>query len=205
MKGLTKRQREVLDYIESYIESNDYSPSYRNIQEHFGFSSLGTVYNYIKVLKRKNVVQGEKNSSRSLTPTNFETKKGSAEIELPFLGYISANVPIDTFPQIQTASVPQTLVPFPARTYVLRARGDSLSDEFIADGDLILVEARQEAKPGETVLALIHHNETQIKKYYPEGQYVRLESRMQGRSPLVVRNEEVVVQGIIVGLIRFYE
>jgi len=205
MKGLTKKQRDILDYIETFIEANGFSPSYRDIQTHFGFQSLGTVYNYIKVLKRKQVVDGEKGGYRSLLPTLQEKKQTNGEIELPFIGYLSFGSPIDTFPQIQSALVPQSLVPNPSRTYALRVRGDGFQNELISDGDLVLVEARSEAKSGETILYLFDQRTVDIKKYFPEGQYARLESKTSSQDPILRRNEEIRIQGIVVGLIRFYE
>lgn len=206
MKGLTKKQRDILDFIETYIETNGYSPSYRDIQHHFSFHSLGTVYNYIKVLKRKQVIEGEKRGYRSITSSRQTMEKGNAEVELPFIGYLSAKAPIDTFPQIQSAFIPQSLVPNPPRTYALRVRGEFFRDELIADGDLLLVEARPEARSGEIVLACISHkDEMRINTYYPEGQYTRLESKTPHQEPTIVRNEEITIRGIIVGLIRFYE
>jgi len=204
MKGLTKRQHEITEYIEEFIASHHYSPSYREIMQHFGFSSVASVAKHIEVLKRKGILISDKGSSRSLSlaPKTKNLPTFSNEIKLPFIGYMSAGAPIEIFPQAQTITVPSFLVPNSEMTYVLRARDDSLQDELIADGDLLLIEARQEASSGETILALINQYDALIKKYYPEGHYVYLRSLIAEHPPLTFKNEEILIQGVLVGLLR---
>lgn len=207
MKGLTKRQKEILDYIEQFIKKNRYSPSYREIQNSFGFSSLGSVAKHISVLKRKGVLVAEKKASRSIYPiveNPPENEHVSSEIELPFLGHISAGSPIETFAQTQTLAVPDFLVPTADTTYALRARGSSLHDEMIADGDIILVEARHEAHAEETIVGMINHEETVVRQYFPEGTFIRLSSLNPLVKPLVIRHEDLLVQGVVVGLLRLF-
>lgn len=206
MKGLTKRQSEMIHFIQEFISSNRYSPSYREIGNHFGFSSLGSVYKHINALKRKGLLQAQKQLRRSmtLTETDSKPKETVTEIEVPFIGHISAGNPIQTFSQSQTISVPHSFVHSPEKTYVLRAQGDTLLEELIADGDLIVVEARQEAHPGETVVALINHHDTILKRYYPEGDYVRLLSNNSNQQPIIVRQVDVFVQGVVIGLMRHF-
>ncbi len=205
MKGLTKRQREILSFIQEFIHVNRYAPSYREIKHHFSFSSLGSVYKHVNVLKRKGALVSEKQCSRSLALTQATpVTKNQIEIELPFIGYITAGSPIEMFPQSQTLSVPESLVHAPEKTYLLRARGDSLQEEMIAEGDLLLVEARQEAHSGETILASINNHDTLIKKFYPEGDYVRLTSHNLRHQPIIIRHEDILIQGVVVGLLRLY-
>jgi repressor LexA len=205
MKGFTKRQQEIIQYIKEFISTHRYSPSYREIMRFFGYNSLGTVYKHIQVLKRKGGIKIEDKCSRSLTLALPETiPQELSTILLPFIGHFKAGSPISTFPQARTLEVPKMLVQAPDKTYVLRVLGDSLSEELIGDGDLLLVEARQEANPGETILASIQANETILKRYYPEGQYVRLLSQSPHQNPMIVRQEEVNIQGILVGLLRTY-
>lgn len=205
MKGLTKRQRELVDYIQEFIVHNRYSPSYREIGQHFGFSSLGSVYKHITTLKKKGVLFNESKVSRSLTtaeepisaPTGSETK-------VSLIGQIAAGIPIQTFPQIQQIQVPASYVHCPDKTYALRAHGDSLTEEMIADGDILLVEARQDAHPGETVIALINEHDIIVKKYYPEGDFVRLVSAHAHHHPILLHQEDVVIQAVVVSLIRLF-
>ena len=105
MQGLTKRQREIIDFIEAYVIEQGHSPSYRNIQKYFGFSSLGSVYNHIQTLKKKGVIREETKRARSLTLQTEGKKK--AQVEVPFIGKLSGGMPIETFPQVGTMSLPR--------------------------------------------------------------------------------------------------
>lgn len=205
MKGLTKRQRELIDYIHDFITNNRYSPSYREISQHFGFSSLGSVYKHIVTLKQKGFLFSENKVRRSIT-TVKETIKNLApsEISIPFIGHITAGVPIQMFAETQQILVPKSHVHSPEKTYALRAQGNSLTEEMIADGDVLLVEVRQQAHPGETVIALINGHDTIIKKYYPEGELVRLLGAHVDHNPILLRQEHVVVQAVLISLLRFY-
>jgi repressor LexA len=205
MKGLTQKQRDILKFIQDFIQIHQYSPSYREIMEHFAFSSPGSVYKHIRTLQRKGVLTAEKQCSRSLMPLEpLPAQSIKSGVDLPFIGHIMAGCPIEMFIQTQTLTIPELLVPAPDKTYILRAQGDSLHDEGILDGDLVLVEARQEAHAGETVLALINQHDTVIKHYYPEGQYIRLEGRNPQHQPLILRYDSLLIQGVLVGLMRTY-
>lgn len=205
MKGLTKRQSEIVDYVSEFIQTHRYSPSFREIMQHFGFSSLGTVYRHINVLKRKGLLLVEKGCGRSLTPASTPpSKEVKSELNLPFIGHISAGNPIETFPQARTIGVPEFMVHSPDKTYVLRAMGDTLAEEMIADGDLLIVEARQEAHAGETVVALINQHDIIVKRFFPEGHYIRLTGHNPHHHPLLIRYEDMQIQGVLIGLLRLY-
>lgn len=205
MQGLTKRQKEIAEYVQEFIQTNGYSPSFREIMLHFNFSSPGTVYRHIHTLKRKGVFQAEKYSKRSLTlDPSLNVQHTHKEIELPLMGTISAGSPIETFIDASVISVPHSLVHLPEQTYVLKAVGDSLREEMIIDGDLLLVEARQEALAGETIVALINNHDTIVKRYYPEGHFIRLTGHQTHHHPMLLRGEDINIQGVLVGLIRTY-
>lgn len=205
MKGLTKRQSDIITFIQDFIDANRYSPSFREIKNHFGFASVSAVFKHVGALKRKGIILSEPNRRRSLylaeTPVLKEVRP---EIELPLIGIVSAGFPIETFSHTQSIAIPEFMVHVPEKTYVLRARGDNLQEEMISDGDLLIVEARENAQPGETVLALINHHDTIIKKYFPEGQYVRLAGHNPHHQPIILRQEDVVIQGVLVGMIRLF-
>lgn len=204
MKGLTKRQRELLSFIQDFIQKQHYSPSYREIMQHFGFHSLGSVYKHINVLKRKGLLTSEKQCSRSLTLSAEKIPMFFKETELPFMGCIKAGFPIETFSKTQSIIVPEYLVHFPEKTYVLKAQGDSLLEELIADGDYLLIEARQNALAGEMVVAMINQHDTFIKRYYPEGEYVRFTSLTAHFQPIIVHPTDFKIQGVLIGLLRRY-
>lgn len=203
MKGLTRKQQEILNFIQVFIKQNHYSPSYREIMEHFAFNSLGTVYKYINTLKRKGVLIGDKQSHRSATPVVPPlTPKETHEFKLPLIGNLSAGYPLELFMQPQLIVVPASFVHAPDNTYILQTQGDSLKEEWILDGDLLLIEARQDIQPGEIVLGLINQHNTVLKKFFPEGQYIRLESQQANIPPLTVKHEHISIQGVLIGLLR---
>ncbi|MBS0622491.1 MAG: repressor LexA [Verrucomicrobia bacterium] len=205
MKGLTRRQRQIVDFIQDYIQEKNFSPSYREIMNHFGFSSLGSVYKHISVLKRRGVLNSEKNSARSVTLAQpFHRAQDGSVVDLPFLGLIAAGKPIEPFPQQGSISVPRGIVKDPARSYVLQVKGNSMNVEHVCNGDLIVIESRHTAVAGEMVIALVNGNETTLRYYYPEGKYVRLETTHADREPLYVLAEGVQIQGVLLGLVRKY-
>ncbi len=205
MKGLSKRQYEALEFIKEFIDRNGYSPSYREIQDHFEFSSLGTVFSLVKTLQRKGAIEMEERSSRSFTlPAATLEKKSDQDVAIPFIGYIAAGFPIETFPHMQTVTLPQSMVQDPEHTYVLRAIGDTLNEELIGDGDLLVIEARQEAHAGEMVVGTINQHDTFVKRYFPEGNQVRLEGKNPHFQSIVTSHDEIAIQGVLVGIIRQY-
>jgi repressor LexA len=208
VKGLTKRQREIVDYIRDYIAVHKYSPSYREIMKYFGFTSLGSVYKHIAVLKRKGVLSAEKASARSVTLTQEEQNATpSNSIELPFLGYIAAGMPIETFPQAGKVTVPVSMVSDASRSYVLEVTGDSMIDDGIRDGDKIVVEARDTANAGQTIVALVEGTQTTLKRFYNDaGQgNFRLVPANKNLESVIVSAAQLKIHGIVKGLVREYE
>jgi repressor LexA len=202
VKGLTKRQKEILDFLQSYLEKHRYSPSYREIMKKFGFSSLASVYKHLHILKRKGYVDAEKRCSRSLSLNPLE--KETLKVDIPFIGQLSAHGPIETFPQAQTLSLPSYLIRNPAHSYVLRVVGDAFTEELIGTGDLVVVETGRSAEEGDCILALINHDNMLIKRYHAEGSYIRLESYNVELHPIIVREADLVILGMVVGLLRMY-
>ena len=205
MKGLTQRQLEILKFIREFIAAHEYSPSYREIMEHFGFTSLGSVYKHMNVLKRKGVIVADKNSARSIALAERPGRPDAADsVDLPLLGVIAAGHPMETFPQASRISVPAQFVPSNGAThYALRVRGDSMKDLNISDGDIVVVESRNTAKEGETVVALINGQAT-LKMIHFQGENIRLEPANAAYQPIIARAEEVTVQGVLRGLLRGY-
>lgn len=203
MKPLTKKQHEILQYIKSYLQTYQYAPSYREIMQKFSFTSLGTVYRYIHLLKEKGFLEAEKQSSRSLHLLG-EGNNGNqlSELLLPFIGHISAGEPITLFSKSLSFQVPRSLVQAEKATYVLQVRGNSLMEELIADGDYLLVEARQQAYSGETIIALLNQNDILIKKYFREKDFARLTSLASQNHSIMIPEEEMVIQGVITAIIR---
>jgi repressor LexA len=199
---LTKRQRQILDYIESFIESYGYSPSFEEIAAYFGYSSLATVHEHLSNLEEKGLIRKNYNRSRSLEVVRSEV--AAVALELPLLGTVAAGLPIEAVEQQETVTVPHDLVRS-GRNYVLRVRGDSMIDEQIRDGDYIIVNSRQTAENGEMVVALVGGDSATVKKLFRERDgRIRLQPANPTMSPLYYDAEQIEVQGIVVAVIRKY-
>ena len=201
MLPLTKRQREILDYLNDFIEQHGYAPSLEEIGRRFGLSSLATVHKHLTNLEEKGFIKRAWNRSRSveLVPTRL----GSRALELPLLGYVAAGSPIEAVVGSETIAVPEDLVG-KRDSYVLRVRGDSMIDEQIRDGDYVIVEDRRSADNGEMVIALINGSDVTLKTLYREHGRIRLQPANPAMQPLVMSPEQVQVQGVVVGVMRKY-
>jgi repressor LexA len=201
VQPLTKRQREILDYLNDFIQHNGYAPSLEEIGRRFGLSSLATVHKHLTNLQEKGFIKRAWNRSRSveLVPTRV----GGRSVELPLLGYVAAGRPIEAVTGSETISVPEDFVG-KRETYVLRVRGDSMIDEQIRDGDFVIVEDRRTAENGEMVVALLQGSDVTLKKFYRENGHVRLQPANPAMKPLLVPAEQVQVQGVVIGVMRRY-
>jgi repressor LexA len=201
MQPLTKRQREILDYLHEFIGERGYAPSLEEIGRRFGLSSLATVHKHLTNLQDKGFIRRAWNRSRSveLVPSVM----GARALDLPLLGYVAAGAPIEAVVSAETVSVPEDLAGT-RDTYALRVRGDSMIEEQIRDGDLVVVEDRQTAHNGEMVIALLDRTDVTLKKFYREKGHVRLQPANERLQPIVVPADTVQVQGVVVGVMRRY-
>ncbi len=201
MQPLTKRQREILDYLNEFIEQHGYAPSLEEIGRRFGLSSLATVHKHLTNLQDKGFIRRAWNRSRSveLVPTRM----GGRALDLPLLGYVAAGAPIEAVVSNETVTVPEDLVGT-RDTYALRVRGNSMIDEQIRDGDVVVIEDRQTARNGEMVIALLEGAEVTLKKFYRENGHIRLQPANDAVAPIIVRADKVQVQGVVVGVMRRY-
>ncbi len=202
--ALTKRQREILDFIEAFIDNSGYSPSFEEIAKFFGYTSLATVHEHLSNLERKGYIRKNYNESRSVEPAHT-ARRPTAASELPLLGRVAAGQPIEAIRRAETISVPEDLLSGRGPHYVLRVRGDSMTDEHIRDGDYVVVNGRNSAENGEMVIALIRGEAATVKKFYREqGGRIRLQPANEALRPQVYDEDEVQVQGVVVGVIRKY-
>ena len=200
---LTRRQREILDFIASHIREKGYAPSFEEIAARFTFHSLATVHEHLTNLERKGAIRRDHNASRAIEVVPPRGQTGATE--LPLLGLVAAGEPIEALTDNETLAVPDELIPRRGRSYVLKVRGQSMIDEHIKDGDFIVVHERNQADPGQTVVALVHGSSATVKKFYREpGGWIRLEPANTTMSPLRVNERDVIVQGVVVGVIRRY-
>src|SRR5206468_5602020 len=201
MLPLTKRQREILDYLNEFIAQHGYAPSLEEIGKKFGLSSLATVHKHLTNLQDKGFIRRSWNRSRSVELLAART--GHRAVELPMLGFVAAGVPIEAVASSETIAVPEDLVGR-RETYVLRVKGDSMIDEQIRDGDFVVVEDRRTADNGEMVIALVGGTDVTLKKFYRENGRIRLQPANPTMQPLMVDPEQVQVQGVVVGVMRKY-
>jgi repressor LexA len=198
---LTKRQREILDYVESFLENYGYSPSFEEIARYFNYSSLATVHEHLSNLEKKGFLRKNYNKSRSLELVPAE---GTLAVDLPLLGTVAAGLPIEAIEEQETVSVPHDMLRS-GNNYVLRVRGDSMVDEQIRDGDFIVVNSRQAAENGEMVVALVNGDSATVKKYYREqAGRIRLQPANSAMEAMYFDESEVAIQGIVVAVIRKY-
>src|SRR5213593_4630870 len=200
---LTRRQREILDFISTHIESKGYAPSFEEIAGQFGFQSLATVHEHLTNLERKGYIRRAHNESRAIEIVPPKGQSGATE--LPLYGLVAAGEPIEAIAGTDTIAVPDELVPRRGRSYVLKVRGQSMIDEQIKDGDYVVVHERNQADNGQMVIALVHGSSATVKRYYREpGGWIRLQPANPTMQPLRVNERDVMVQGIVVGVIRKY-
>ncbi|MCA1583765.1 MAG: transcriptional repressor LexA [Acidobacteria bacterium] len=202
MQPLTKRQREILDYLNEFIQQHGYAPSLEEIGRRFNLSSLATVHKHLTNLQDKGFIRRSWNRSRSVEL--LPSRTGSRAIELPMLGYVAAGSPIEAVASAESIAVPEGLVSGKRDTYVLRVRGDSMIDEQIRDGDWVIIEDRKSADNGEMVIALVQGQDVTLKKFYRESGRVRLQPANPALQPILVDPDGVQIQGIVVGVMRRY-
>ena len=201
MQPLTRRQREILDYLKEFIDERGYAPSLEEIGARFGLSSLATVHKHLMNLQEKGFIRRAWNRSRSVEVV--QTRAGGRAVDLPLLGYVAAGEPIEAVVGTETVTVPEDLVGA-RETYALRVRGSSMIDEQIRDGDLVVVEDRQVARNGEMVVALIDGSDVTLKTFYREKNHIRLQPANKALTPIIARPEAVRVQGVVIGVMRRY-
>ena len=200
---LTKRQKEILDYIDGFIEDRGYAPSFEEIAESFGYASLATVHEHLSNLERKGYIRKSYNESRSIELVRPGV--GEPSFDLPLMGAVAAGLPIEAIPDSETVAVPPGMVRRQKDNYVLRVEGNSMIEEQIRDGDYIVVQAQESAEDGEMVVALVGGDSATVKKLYREaGNRVRLQPANPTMSPIVVDARDVRIQGVVVGVIRKY-
>jgi repressor LexA len=200
---LTKRQREVLSYLENHIRTRGYAPSMEEIADHFSLQSLSTVHEHLTNLEQKGAIRRNYNESRGIEILPPRGISGATEI--PLLGVVAAGMPIEAVLHQESLAVPDTMLPSRGPNYGLRVRGDSMIDEHILDGDYVVVHGRQTADNGEMVIALVNGSEATVKKFYREpGGWVRLQPANPTMAPLRFPEDDILIQGVVVGVIRRY-
>ncbi|OGF98071.1 MAG: repressor LexA [Candidatus Glassbacteria bacterium RIFCSPLOWO2_12_FULL_58_11] len=201
---LTRRQKEILDFIGEHIESFGYAPSIEEICARFGLNSTATVHKHLSNLEAKGLIRRLSNRSRAIELCRGGERGGSsAALSVPLLGKIAAGRPIEALEVPESIDLPGSLVGR-RPTFVLKVEGDSMIDEQIRDGDYVIVEQAETAGEGQIVVALIGGEEATLKRFYREKGGVRLQPANVNLSPIILRDGEFRIQGVVIGVLRKY-
>lgn len=196
---LTRRQREILDYLRSYTEENEISPTLEEIAQHFNVNRV-TIFGHVAELERKGVIErAAPGISRGLRIIEEEPTR--AETKVSILGNIAAGAPIEAIEAPEELDL-KDLVPQSRDVYALRVRGDSMIEDAICDGDIVLIERRESARNGETVVAILDEEEATLKRYYKEKGRIRLQPANSTMSPIYA--DQVTIRGVLIGVVRQY-
>ncbi len=197
---LTKRQKQVLDFIKGFIKKHDYAPSLDEVKDHLGLSSVSTAHFHVHALQEKGFLRKDDNRPRTI---EISKNGGSNVREIQLAGTIAAGQPIEAIEGHDTIQVPALLIPNRGRKYfALKVKGDSLIEDGILDGDVVIAEQTNVAKDGDLVVALTENNEATLKHFYKEKDRIRLEPRNRALKPLFV--QVCTIQGKFVSLFRGY-
>ena len=206
--ALTRRQKEVLDFVADFVEGKGYCPSYEEIAEGLHLASLATVHKHILALEAKRYLQRGFNQSRSLeiSPDFLAERRRSTpttERQIPLLGRIAAGLPVES------VAVPETIqfTDFTGdkETYALQVRGDSMIEDHICSGDFVLVEKTDSVRNGDIVVALVDGTEATLKRYYADSDgRIRLQPANPAMAPIFVDPSNLQIQGRVLAVMRKY-
>ena len=206
--ALTKRQKEVLDFLVSFLNKHGYSPSFEEMAKSLKLTSLATVHKHITTLEKKGFIRRGYNQSRSIEVTQLpkpvrEQVIARQTMELPLAGRIAAGRPLEAVEERETISLGDFA--HARNCFVLQVKGNSMIEDHILDGDYIVVEQTQVANPGEIVVALVRDSEATLKRFYREaGGKIRLQPANSELQPLVVPGQDVKIQGRVISVLRKY-
>jgi repressor LexA len=207
--ALTKRQKDVLEAISSFVEEHGYSPSFEELASTLGLASLATVHKHILALESKHYLKRSYNHSRSIEilPKYFEEQRryesrAKMSVSVPLLGRIAAGSPVESFSTQDSLNF-EDFAGDPG-TFALEVRGDSMIEDHICSGDYVLVQKADRFRDGEIVVALVDGSETTLKRFYDEGDQVRLQPANSSMQPIRVPKNTLQVQGRVLAVLRKY-
>ncbi|MFC1640773.1 transcriptional repressor LexA [Patescibacteria group bacterium] len=214
MVNLTKKQKEIFDFISDFQCDNGFSPSYREIAKRFDLSSTATVFQHVKNLESRGYVTISENEARSieLHPNNPQYLDSSVNVDqvpdiasdmIPLAGLITAGEPIEAVEEKELVSVPSYCTGPKGEYFALRVKGDSMIEDGIFDGDYVVIKKQDTAQDGDIVVALLENQYATLKRYYRESDHVRLQPANSAMEPFRIK-ENLQIQGKLTGLIRKY-
>jgi repressor LexA len=199
---LTRQQRRVLSFIESFLATEQYAPTLEEIRAHLGLSAVSTVHEHVEKLIEKGYLSRGWNQSRSITLTTSVHPPGAAA-RIPLMGRVAAGNPIEAVPNPEEIPIPESFLG-KRETFALEVTGDSMVDEGIHDGDTLIIEKAEVADNGSLVIALIDGKDAVVKRFHRRGRSVELASANESHPPMVLDARAVRIQGIVAGLLRRY-
>ena len=202
---LTRRQREIFEFIQEFIADKAYAPSIAEIGAHFKLTSPATVHKHLQNIAQKGLIKRSWNRSRAIEivpGADTLGKNAGGPIELPLRGLIAAGVPLEAVQDNETIPLPWSSSD--NNLYVLKVKGNSMVEDHIQDGDYVIVEQRETPQNGETVVALLEGENATLKRYYREGDRIRLQPANPSMAPILEDASNVQIQGVVVGVIRKY-
>ena len=205
--AITRRQRQIYDFISDFVQKNSYSPSFEEIAQGMKLSSLATVHKHISNLEKKGLLTRDYNRSRSidLLPPKGKLKQAmsvNSGMVLPLMGRIAAGQPIEAMENPETISLADFVRS--KEVFVLEVSGESMQDEHIVDGDYVLVEKSKTALNGDIVVALVEGSDATLKRFYKEGEFIRLQPSNANMQPIIRPAASVQIQGRVIGVLRKY-
>lgn len=204
MQTLTRSEKRVLDYIRSHVKSHgNEAPSYDEIARGLGLKTVSNIHAHVEKLVRKGYLKKKRHSGRSIEVTEHSTE-WHGHVDLPLVGRIAAGKPVHAIEVRETIAIPADMVG-KHETYALRVQGDSMVQDHVLDGDYVIVEKRSWATDGEMVVALIRNEEATLKRFRRDtGGRIRLEPANPAYAPLVCEEQDVTIQGVVIGILRKY-
>ncbi len=198
---LTKRQKQILNFIEESIRKNGYAPSLDEISRHFELHSISTIHKHLVNLEDKGLIKRHWNRARAIELLPVQDKPEARDV--PLAGLIAAGEPIEAVRGNELVAVPEDMIGR-REVYVLKVRGESMVDEQVRDGDYVIVENRTDPRNGEMVVALLNGENATLKKFYREKTQIRLQPAHPTMKPILVQDDEIAIQGVVVGVMRKY-
>ena len=200
---LYRRQKQIVNFLNHYIEKFGHAPTLVEIAKHLGVRSLATVHEHLQVLEKKGLIKKFSGISRGIELIDQKIGKVVKGIELPILGFIAAGSPIEPYtdPNARFA-VPDNMISPAKKSYVLQVKGESMIEDGILDGDFVIVEEANVARDGDIVVAMIENGVVTLKRFFKEKDRVRLEPANSTMQPIYTK--KVTIQGKCVGVIRRY-
>jgi repressor LexA len=201
--NLTPRQLDVVVAIRNYRHLHGYAPTMQELADQLGTSKV-TIFEHVGALEKKRVIRRDKHKARSLEIISYERLPDeNRSTKLPLLGNIAAGSPIEAVENREELDL-ETLFQARNGVYVLRVRGESMIDDHLCDGDYVVIERRELARNGEQVVALLDTGEATLKRFYKEGNKIRLQPANKTMEPRVVDANQCKVQGVVIGVLRSY-